>query len=202
MSRFLQNYPLTDRCVKFKMLSVVERLKLFLVQIILPWYCLILVLITQIELNKTKERGTPTIARHYSRQSWSPDDMRVTQEAPGPTHNFLLPVLPQQSFPPPTMRFYEQTNNTEWGKVIQVRLIFAPFMNSFLGHNLRRMMDGHSRDSASSKRVFGGEWPHTLLGSRRRNETEKGTCQGRRNIGRSTNCVGLSNGPRVSFPQQ
>ena len=73
------------------------------------------------------------------------------------------------------MRFYEQTNNTEWGKVIQVRLIFAPFMNSFLGHYLRRMMEGRSRDSASSNRVFGGEWPRTLLGSRRRNETEKGT---------------------------
>ena len=78
---------------------------------------------------------------------------------PRAPHNFLLPVLPQQSFPPPTMTFYEQTNNTEWGKVILVRLIFAPFMNSSMV--IITADDGRPQpsDPASSKHVFGGEWP-------------------------------------------
>ena len=100
------------------------------------------------------------------------------------------------------MTFYEQTNNTEWGKVILVRLIFAPFMNSFHGHNLRCMMDGPSQvilPQANTDLEASGPSALTLLGSRRRNETEKGTCQGRRNIGRSSNRVGLSNDVGVSF---
>ena len=45
------------------------------------------------------------------------------------------------------MTFYEQTNNTEWGKVILVRLIFAPFMNSMVIISAADdgLMDGRSR---------------------------------------------------------
>ena len=97
-------------------------------------------------------------------------------QAPLITSYFLF--YRQQSFPPPTMSFYEQANNTEWGKVIQVRLIFAPFMNSFLGHNLRRLMDEILPPAIT--RIWLRE-ACTHSGSRRRNKTEKGTCQGRRN---------------------
>ena len=103
--------------------------------------------------------------------AWDPDILDIIPARPGhmmtwwshtrprAPHNFLLPVLPQQSFPPPTMTFYEQTNNTEWGKVILVRLIFAPFMNSSMV--IISADDGRPQpsDPASSKHVFGGEWP-------------------------------------------
>ena len=146
--------------------------------------------------------------------AWDPNILDIIPARPGhmmtwwshtrprAPHNFLLPVLPEQSFPPPTMTFYEQTNNTEWGKVILVRLIFAPFMNSSMV--IISADDGRPQpsDPASSKRVFGGEWPlspHSFRIETKKWNGERNLPRKRRNIGRSSNRVGLSNDLGVSF---